>query len=206
MLNCAGIVLCGGQSRRMGQPKALLPFGPEVMLSRICRLLGEVVDPVVVVAGARSELPESLDRVVIARDRHEDRGPLEGLAAGLAALAGRAEAAFVTGCDVPLLKPELVRHMIELASGYDAAVPHVSRLNEPLAAVYRVDVLTQVEAMLAAGHRRPVSLLERVNTRRVTPGELTEVDPQLESFFNVNTPTDYQAALAKAGFEAPGIA
>ena len=61
-----GIVLCGGKSSRMGTSKALLPFGPETMLQRVIRLLGELVSPIVAVAAAGQALPE----LPPGRDRH----------------------------------------------------------------------------------------------------------------------------------------
>src|SRR5688572_15258054 len=96
-----GIVLCGGKSSRMGYPKALLPFGPELMLQRVVRLLREVVSPIVVVAAHDQALPPLPSDTLLARDERPERGPLEGLHAGLAALAGRVEAAYATSCDVP---------------------------------------------------------------------------------------------------------
>lgn len=71
---CAGIVLCGGHSRRMGVAKPLLPFGTESMLARVVRLLREAVSPVVVVAAADQELPPLPEGVRIVRDCHPDRG------------------------------------------------------------------------------------------------------------------------------------
>ncbi len=198
-----GIVLCGGQSRRMGRPKVMLPFGPETMLARVVRLLGEAVDRVVVVRGAGQELPPLPPSVRVADDRQADLGPLEGLAVGLRAIGQRAEAAVVTACDVPLLLPPFVRRMVELSAGYDVAVPHVDGFDQPLSAVYRTSVLPQVEALLSADRRRPVDLFDRVRTRRITAEELADVDPQLQSLVNLNTQEDYRAALAKAGFEAP---
>ena len=202
----AGIILCGGTSRRMGRPKVMLPFGPETMLQRVVRLLTRAVDATVVVAAPDQELPDLPSLTILARDRHPDRGPLEGLAVGLQALGDRAEAAFVSACDVPLLKPALVRRMIELSAGHQIAVPHVGGFDHPLAAVYRSSVLPQVEDLLAADRLRPAYLFDRVRTRRVTADELTDVDPDLQSLANVNSPGDYQAILKRAGFpsEAPG--
>jgi len=198
-----GIVLCGGKSRRMGRPKPMLPFGPELMLQRVARLLGEAVEPVVVVAAAGQKLPDLVPPIRVARDRRPNRGPLEGLRAGLTALRDEdeVEAAFVTGCDVPLLVPDFVRRMIELSAGYDVAVPHVEGYDEPLSAVYRTSVLAQVEALLAADRLRPAFLFDHVRTRRITADELTGVDPKLRSLANVNSRADYLAALAEAGQE-----
>ncbi len=195
----AGIILCGGESRRMGHSKVMLPFGGELMLARVVRLVGEAVDTVVVAAAAGQELPELPPSVLVAYDRQADRGPLEGLAAGLRAIANRAEPVFVTGCDVPLLKPAFVRRMIELVEGHDIAVPHVDGFDEPLVAVYRTSVLPQVELLLTANRLRPAYLFDQVRTRRVAAEELFEVDPRLQSLYNVNSLKDYEVALKRAG-------
>ena len=202
-MNTGGIVLCGGGSRRMGRAKPVLPFGGELMLQRIVRLVGEVVEPVVVVAAAGQEVPPLPPAVSVLRDRHPGRGPLEGLAVGLGELRDRAQAAFVTACDVPLLLPAYVRRLIELSAGYQIAVPHVAGFDQPLSAVYRTSVLPHVETLLAEGRLRPAFLFDRVRTRRITAEELTDVDPDLQSLANVNTQADYEAALARAGFDPP---
>src|SRR5687768_16956398 len=102
-MTCGGVILCGGQSTRMGIDKTSLPFGTETMLQRVVRLLGEAVQPLVVVAGRDQELPALPPSVLVTRDRRSGRGPLEGIAAGLSALAGKVNATYVTSCDVPLL-------------------------------------------------------------------------------------------------------
>lgn len=202
-MTSGAIVLCGGKSGRMGRPKATLLFGPETMLQRVVGRVRAVDGPVVAVAAVRQELPGLGPGVRVARDRRADCGPLEGIRAGLAALRDEVEAAFVTGCDVPLLVPEFVRRMVDLATGFDVAVPHVGGHDEPLAAVYRTSVLPPVEALLAADRLRPAFLFDQVRTRRVTPDELADVDPDLASLINVNSPAEYAAALRRAGLEAP---
>ena len=86
----------------MGQPKALLPFGDELMLQGIVRILGEVVNPVVIVAAPGPDVPALPADVEIVRDEMEGHLPLQGLAAGLAALQGKAEAEYLSSCDEPL--------------------------------------------------------------------------------------------------------
>src|SRR3954471_1243536 len=83
------LILCGGKSSRMGRDKATLPFGPELMLQRVVRLLSEVIEPrnLVVVAAPEQRLPPLSPEIVVARDHREGRGPLEGLLAGLDATA-----------------------------------------------------------------------------------------------------------------------
>jgi molybdopterin-guanine dinucleotide biosynthesis protein A len=203
-----GIVLCGGRSSRMGRPKAWLPFGDELMLQRVVRVLREVVEPVVVVAAPGQDVPPLPAEVEIVRDEVEGRGPLQGLAAGLAAL--KADAAYLSSCDVPFLLPEFVRRMIEMlrppvaeerppvadAPGSPVvAVPKVDGFHHPLAAVYRVAVLPVVRDLLAADRLRPVYLFDAVPTRVVEPHELADVDPTFQSLRNLNSPEDYQTAL-----------
>jgi molybdopterin-guanine dinucleotide biosynthesis protein A len=199
-VTAAGIVLCGGKSTRMGSPKALLPFGPETMLQRVVRLLGSVVTPIVVVSSREQALPLLPGYVRIARDDREGRGPLEGLRAGLSGLPASAEAAYVTSCDVPLLVPGFVSLMIELLGDHDIAVMDIDGFPHPLSAVYRRALLPHVEALLASDRLRPAYLFDAVRTRRVTPAEVASVDPDLLTLRNLNTPQDYQDALALAGF------
>lgn len=201
-MTAGGIVLCGGKSTRMGVPKATLPFGPETMLQRVVRLLGTVVSPVVVVAAREQALPELPHGVTVTRDEREQKGPLEGLRAGLRALPSSVGIAYVTSCDVPLLVPAFVERMVGLLGDHDIAVMEIEGFPHPLSAVYRRDTLPQVEALLAEDRLRPVFLFDTVRTRRVRPEEMTAVDPQLRTLRNLNTRADYLEALAEAGLPA----
>jgi molybdopterin-guanine dinucleotide biosynthesis protein A len=187
----------------MGRAKAGLPFGPELMLQRVVRLLGQVVDSLVVVAAAQQDLPPLSPQVRVVRDRRENRGPLEGLYAGLEALQDRAEAAYATSCDVPLLVPEFVQMMLRRLDDHQVAVPVDGEFHHPLAAVYRTDVLPEIQSLLAADQLRPRFLFERVRTCRVPVEELRAVDPDLQTLANLNTPADYFAAARRAGWEVP---
>jgi molybdopterin-guanine dinucleotide biosynthesis protein A len=194
-MRTAGIVLCGGQSKRMGRPKPWLPFGQELMLPRVVRLLAEVVDPIVAVAAAQQDLPPLPAEVAVVRDAQQGRGPLQGIAAGLSALHGQAEAAYVSSCDVPFLQPAFIRRMIELLGPHMICVPHVGEYLHPLAAVYRLEVLPAVERLLAEDRLRPYFLFEAVPTRVIEASELRETDPRLDSLRNLNTPEKYEQAL-----------
>ena len=202
MTKAGGIVLCGGKSTRMGVPKATLPFGPETMLQRVVRLLGTVVSPIVVVAAREQSLPPLADEVVITYDEREQRGPLEGLRAGLKALPNSVEFAYITSCDVPLLVPAFVERMVELLGDHDIAVMEIDGFQHPLSAVYRRDTLPHVENLLQNDRLRPVFLFDAVRTRRVRPEEMISVDPKLRTLRNLNTREDYLAALADAGFSS----
>jgi molybdopterin-guanine dinucleotide biosynthesis protein A len=200
----AGIILCGGRSSRMGAPKLAQPFGPETMLARVVRLLGEACRPIIVVAAPGQELPADVlvrdGGIIVARDRQEGRGPLEGLLAGLSALPVDVDAAYVTGCDVPFLAPAFVRRMFESLGDNSIAVPLVNGFQHPLAAVYRPTLVELIEALLATDRRAPKYLFDTVPTRRVEASELIDVDPSLATLENLNQPEEYLAALKKAGF------
>ena len=196
------IILCGGNSTRMGTAKALLPFGPELMLQRVVRLVGEVVPPanIIVVAAAGQQLPSLPPEIAIACDRRPECGPLEGLAAGLSAFDGQVEAVYATGCDVPLLVPAFVERLFGLLGDYDIVVPREEKFHHPLAAVYRPQVLSTIETLLAADRFRPVFLFDQHPTREVAVDELREVDPELATLANCNSPEDYQQTLLRAGY------
>lgn len=194
-MRVGGVILCGGESKRMGRPKAWLPFGQELMLPRVVRLLSEVVSPLVVVAAPGQDIPPLPPDVTIVRDEEKGRGPLQGLAAGLRALQHRADAAYASSCDVPFLQPAFVRRLIDLLGDQHICVPHVGGYHHPLAAVYRLEVMEAVERSLQANRLRPVFLFDAVPTRIVEAAELAEVDPSFQTLRNLNTPEDYEAAL-----------
>jgi molybdopterin-guanine dinucleotide biosynthesis protein A len=187
----------------MGRPKAWLPFGGEVMLVRVVRLLGEAVAPVVVVAAPEQEMPSLPKGVTVVRDSERGRGPLQGLLAGLEALRGRVEAAYLSSCDVPLLRPAFVRRLIELLGTHMACVPRVGGNFHPLAAVYRIEVAEIAARLLAEGRLRLGLLFEHAPTRIVGPEELAAVDPGLQTLRNLNTPEEYEQVLRET-IERPG--
>ena len=194
-----GIVLCGGHSRRMGRPKFSLPFGEEVLLQRVCRILSEVVSPIAVVAAADQDLPPLPDELLIVRDEYDSLGPLAGIATGLDALREQADAAFVTSCDAPLLQPDFVRRLIDLLNDHNVAAPTDGQYDHVLAAVYRTKLADHARRLLAEERRRPLFLLDETNSLRVHVDDLRSVDPCLDSLRNMNTPEDYDEILQLAG-------
>ncbi|MBS0262634.1 MAG: molybdenum cofactor guanylyltransferase [Planctomycetes bacterium] len=192
----------------MGHPKAWLPFGPELMLPRIVRILSEVAGPVVVVAARDQALPALPAGIDILRDLQDDCGPLAGLATGLSALAGRCTTAYVTGCDVPCLKPEFVRHVVESLGAAEIAMPCDNERSYPLAAAYQVSLTARVQALLKQGERRLLNLVQVCRCHKIDVADLRAIDPELQSLWNLNTPAEYTAALCAAGFakseRAPG--
>lgn len=190
-----GVVLCGGRSSRMGRPKAWLPFGGELLLPRVVRTVRSVVEPVVVVAAPGQDVPALPAGVEIVRDPVEGRGPLAGLAAGLAALEGRVDAVYLSACDAPFLSPAFVRFVIDSLGKQSIVVPRIGGYFHPLAAAYRSDVSEAVASLLAADRLRPVDLFDLVPTRVLVETDFRAVDPGLQSLRNVNTPDEYARAL-----------
>jgi molybdopterin-guanine dinucleotide biosynthesis protein A len=165
------------------------------MLQRVVRVLREVVNPVVVVAARGQELPPLAEDIEILRDEIEGRGPLQGFAAGLEVLAGRADAVYLSGCDAPLLKPAFVRRMTDLLGTDAACAPLIAGRAQFFAGVYRVSVLETVRQLLAADRRSMSGVLDLVSGRLVSTSELVAVDPDLDSLRNVNTPEAYAEVL-----------
>lgn len=208
----AGIVLAGGRSARMGQPKTDLPWNGEFLVALVLRTIASAVDgPVVLVRAPGQALPALSVEIEIVEDARPDRGPLEGMAAGLRAVRGRAAIAFVSAADVPFLVPEFVsRSLRSLEGDADAVVPVVAGQSYPLSAAYRVDVLANVESRLARDELRMRSLLDDLSVRWLDermlladPG-LRAADPGLDSLRNVNTPAEYEEALAYANATRSG--
>jgi molybdopterin-guanine dinucleotide biosynthesis protein A len=187
----------------MGRDKATLPFGAEVMLQRVVRLVSQVVEPadIVVVAAPEQQLPDLPSAVNVARDEREYRGPLAGLATGLRAIGSGVDAVYATGCDVPLLQVGFVEATFAALDGFEIAVPRDGEFYHPLAAVYRPTVLPKIEELLTADRLRPVFLFEKVRTHELDVEDLRAVDPELLTLRNVNESEDYERALAAAGLD-----
>jgi molybdopterin-guanine dinucleotide biosynthesis protein A len=195
----AAVILCGGLSSRMGRPKAFLPFGPETLLQRVVRICGAVCGERIVVAAAGQDLPALPGDVAVVRDARREQGPLEGIAAGLA--AARAPAAFVTSCDVPFLRAAHVARMFDALG--DAAVARAVHggMAQPLLAVYRTSLAAKAARLVGEGRRRVILLAE---------GERESVvaDPDPGSFRDCDTPEEYAEAVEAGRFrvELYGVA
>jgi len=185
----------------MGTAKALLPLGPELMLQRVVRLIGEVVpnSNIVVVAVTGQQLPSLPNGVEITYDRYENRGPLEGLAAGMRALSDRADAVYASSCDVPLLVPAFVAQMFKLLGDEELAVTKDGKFYHPLAAVYRMSVLEQIQQLLDENRLRTAGLFAQVEGREIPIDDLRVVDAELATLENINRPDDYQRARQRLG-------
>lgn len=194
------IVLAGGRSARMGRAKADLEWHGTTFAYRVAGLLYRCVDgPVVVVRAPGQRLPELPVGVLTTQDAVADRGPLQGIAAGLAVLEGAADVAFVAAVDAPLLHPEFVTTVLStLTDEHDVALPVADGRAQPLAAAYRVSLRALVEEVAAAERRGTAALFARCRVRELAGEAL----PYPESMTSLNDPGAYARARAQA---APSI-
>jgi molybdopterin-guanine dinucleotide biosynthesis protein A len=189
-----GVILGGGESRRMGRDKAFLPFGGTTLVERVAARLREACADIFIVAN-NPEPYEALGLRTVP-DALPERRSLVGIYTAVRHAGGPA---FVCGCDMPFLCPALIRHMGDLARSADVVIPRV-RDYEPLHAVYTPACLEPITRVLAAGGRN-ADVLREVRPRVLDADELRRFDPNLQSLLNLNTPDDYRAALARM---APG--
>jgi molybdenum cofactor guanylyltransferase len=192
------VILCGGQSRRMGQSKAWLRFGNETLLQRVVRRLLDVKEPLVVVRAPEQTLPDLPTQVQIVADTRADRGPLQGLESGLEALQDQVDRVFVSSTDAPFVDRTLIA-LLESRRDHadDVVVPRAFERLHPLAALYAVRVLPEIKKMLAKDQLRLMDLLGRVRTQVVHEDALLRIDPRLRCLMNVNTPEAHRLALAE---------
>lgn len=178
----SAVILAGGDSRRMGRDKALLPIDGKPLIARIADRLKELFDEVII--GANRIEDYRFLGLEIVPDREPGQGPLMGIASCL----GRTveDLAFVTACDVPRIDLGFIHRLIGLARGFDMALPVTGdRSYEPLFAVYRKTVVPPAMDILRLGGRRIIDLINRVNVRLV---EASGAD----LFRNINTMDDYR--------------
>jgi molybdopterin-guanine dinucleotide biosynthesis protein A len=180
----------------MGSAKALIDWRGTPLVAHVAAIVAQATTaPVVVAAAPGQELPPLPEGVGVAHDAESGRGPLEGLAAGMRALVGSADAAFVCGADMPFLTAAVVRRLASsLTADWQAvAATDAGGRDLPLGAVYRLDLLGLVEQLLASGERRLGLVAERAETLRIAG------DPALlAALRSVNTPEELAAARVEA--------
>ena len=192
------VILAGGQSRRMGRDKRALPWtpaadgSPQTLLGHVAATVSRLTDDGVLVANDDPGVPGA--RVV--GDLYPRSGSLGGIYSGLAAAAH--SLAFIAAADMPFLNPTLILDLVGQAARVDAVIPLTDGRPEPLHAVYRKTALAPARRRIERRELKVAPVFDAVQTVWVPEADLRRHDPDLRSFWNLNTPHDYRRALALA--------
>ncbi|BCR05634.1 molybdenum cofactor guanylyltransferase [Desulfuromonas versatilis] len=184
-----GVILAGGESRRMGCDKSLLPIDGARFIEHIHRVMAGLFDEVLLVTNSPG-LYEGIDCRKVP-DIYFAQGSLAGIHSGLC--HARNAKAFVVACDMPFVSAEVVREICSHGEGGEVVIPRGAEGLEPLHALYDKSCLPAMEAVLDRGQRRIVSFFPQVQVRELGPENLAAHDPQGRTFLNINTPQEYFA-------------
>lgn len=188
--NVAGVVLAGGLSTRIGQDKGRLEIGGVPQWSRPVERLRSLFSEVIYATNDPDfEAPADLK---VTYDEVPHMGPLGGILAALRAT--EAERVFVVAYDMPFIQDKLVRYLVELAPLADVTVPVIGGKLEPLHAVYGQVCAEVIEERLKSGRRKIIDFYQAVSVHEAPETDLRHQDPELLSFFNINTWDDVKRA------------
>lgn len=188
------VILAGGMSRRLGRNKALEPFQGEPLIRRVISRMGRVAPNIIVVANdleriEELDLPDHATPVI---DEYPGKGSLGGIYTGLRASPN--EWAIFCACDMPFPNPQLYEEFLSRRGDSDAVVPVVDGRPEPIHAAYSKPCLGPIRAKLKANELKISGFFEDVKVQYVAESSVREVDPDLLSFFNINTQRDLEKA------------
>ncbi|MBZ0190017.1 MAG: molybdenum cofactor guanylyltransferase [Candidatus Obscuribacterales bacterium] len=189
LLDMTALILCGGRSRRMGRPKAFLPYEGSTVISHILDTVSSLFAEVLLI----SNEPESYEDlgVDVVKDILPYRGPMGGILSGL--LVAGHEHVFVIACDMPLVDRALILELVKRRHEHDVVVVSHCLGVEPLLGVYSKNCIKPLEESLFSGSLSVKDLLFDLTTDTVRlDGEKGE---ELPPFFNINTPQDYSRLI-----------
>jgi molybdopterin-guanine dinucleotide biosynthesis protein A len=190
IMDCTALILAGGDSSRMGQDKAALVLDGKTLLESVATTMHSVF-PKVIVSVRQLRTGVDLPQV---RDEHAASGPLAGLAAGMKGAA--TPWIFAVACDMPFIKPALIEYLAGQRAGHQAVVPLVRGFPQPLVAFYASSCRDVAEDILnGEGKHSLRALLEKLSVCYVSEEQMLAVDPQLRSFFDLDTPQDVAIAM-----------
>jgi len=189
---CSGIILSGGLNTRMGgKDKAFLSVGSQTIMDRLYNTFQGLFDEVLLVTN--NPLQYLSWDLTIVTDLFPIRSPLTGIHAGL--FHASAPHAFITACDTPFLKKELIRALLEeLEPKWDVIIPVTEEGNQPLCAIYSKRCIKPIERQLKNEDPKILKFFPKVKVKEIPEAQLRPADPHLISFFNINTPEDFTAS------------
>lgn len=190
-MRITGVVQAGGRSARMGgEPKALIELGGRRIVERVVAAIAPIVDDVLVVTNT-PELYAFLG-VPMVGDVFPDHGSLGGIYSGLLAASG--DAAFTVACDMPFLRADVARLVVERAGEADVVIPRLGRQLETMHASYAKACLPHIEARLRAGRLKIVGFFEDVRVVEIPESAVRQLADPAVVFMNVNTPDELARA------------
>jgi molybdopterin-guanine dinucleotide biosynthesis protein A len=189
---CSGIILSGGLNKRMGgKNKALLSLGGRTVLDQVYHAFQGLFDEVLLVT--RDPLQYLSWDLTIVTDLFPTRSSLTGIHAGL--FHASAPHAFITACDSPFLKPELIMTLLEeLEPRWDVIIPVTEQGHQPLCAIYSRRCIRPIEDQLRNEDPKILNFFPKVKVKEIPEERLRQADPDLVSFVNINTPEDLVAS------------
>jgi molybdopterin-guanine dinucleotide biosynthesis protein A len=201
----AAFILAGGQSRRMGTDKARLTLQGQSFVERVAGELSAITTSVTIVGNNSAATEVGLDLPTVT-DVYPDWGALGGVHAALSACL--AVWALIVACDFPFVTKELFARLNSFREGFDAVAPIQSDgIPQPLCALYRVGpCLGRAEQLIKSGERKPIALLQSVETRWVSFAEVSGLQGADSFFDNINTPEDYARVSEKGRFSIDDVA
>jgi molybdopterin-guanine dinucleotide biosynthesis protein A len=189
---CTGIILAGGLNTRLpGRAKALLNIGGMMNIQRIYELFKELFEEIILVTNSPLEYLDWDFNIVT--DLLPVRSSLTGIYSGLFYTTN--PYAFVVACDTPFLKKEVVEVVLEgIESGIDVVIPETSKGMEPLCAAYSKKCLKPVKQQLVQREFKVQRFFKKIRVKTISENVLRKKDPELLSFFNINTPDQLEKA------------
>jgi molybdopterin-guanine dinucleotide biosynthesis protein A len=190
-MDIGGIILAGGKAKRIGKNKCMLTLNDHTLLQIVAETLSVLCKEVIVVA-KKPEPYSSTGLAVIVED-DERQLPLIGLLAGLE--SSNYEKYLVAACDMPFIHPDSLRILVDCSDRYDAVLPVIGDRVEPLHALYSRSCIPFIKESLVKGDLKLTSFLEKANVKYIKQNLFESHDPELLSFYNINTDADYRKAL-----------
>ena len=189
---CSGVILSGGLATRYdGAEKALLQVGGVRILDRIYGIYREIFEEIILVTNTPQKSLEW--DLLIVSDLFPIRSSLTGIHAGLFSMTN--PFAFISACDTPFLKKEMVETIIgKIEPQIDIVMPETSAGLEPLCAVYSKRCLNSAQHHLEQEKLKIIKAFRKSRIKTISEKVLRTIDPDLRSFFNINTADDLQRA------------
>ncbi|MGH2448299.1 MAG: molybdenum cofactor guanylyltransferase [Chloroflexota bacterium] len=181
--------MTGGQSRRMGRDKALLPAEGKPLMEHVASIVAPLVRELLVVGHPRAGV--TIPGALFIPDDMPDHGPLGGMITGLRHTA--TSHAFVLAVDYPFLNVRLLGMLSDLIGQHDAVIPRNGEGSHPLQAFYARACLPKLERSLGTGDLRVHHAVAALDTRWLGEEDIEAVDRDLRTLANLNTPEQWAA-------------